>query len=67
MSVPITKRGTRVDPQPATRLFRQRLGAVLRNRNIVAPDGQRFLLNLPAIDRTLEPITVILNWRQVPE
>jgi hypothetical protein len=65
--VPMAKRGNRVEPQTARRLFRQRLGAVLRNRYVVAPDGQRFLLNVPAIDRTLEPITVILNWRQMPQ
>jgi serine/threonine protein kinase len=32
------------------------------NRYIVAPDGQRFLVNAPAGDATVAPITVVVNW-----
>jgi len=31
----------------------------------VAPDGQRFLLNVPLAGIAIEPITVILNWQRV--
>lgn len=32
------------------------------NRYVVAPDGQRFLVNAPAGDATVAPITVVVNW-----
>jgi len=28
----------------------------------VAPDGQRFVLNMTAADSATSPITVVLNW-----
>jgi Tol biopolymer transport system component len=67
MAVTITKGPRGLEPQEPRRLFRQRLGAFLRNRYVAAPDGQRFLLNVPATDRTVEPITVILNWQRLPQ
>ena len=67
MAVSLAKGRNGLEPQEPRRLFRQRLGPFLRNRYVVAPDGQRFLLNVPATDRTVEPITVILNWQQLPQ
>jgi len=32
------------------------------NRYVVAPDGQRFLVNAPAGDGAVAPITVVVNW-----
>ncbi len=32
------------------------------NRYVVASDGQRFLVNTPAGDATVAPITVVINW-----
>jgi eukaryotic-like serine/threonine-protein kinase len=67
MSVPLRVSRNGLEPEAPRRLFRQRLGAIVRNRFVVAPDGQRFLLNVPGTGRTTEPITVILNWRQMPQ
>jgi len=67
MAVTLTKGPKGLEPQEPRRLFRQRLGPFLRNRYVAAPDGQRFLLNVPATDRTVEPITVILNWQRLPQ
>jgi hypothetical protein len=30
----------------------------------VTPDGQRFLINVPADDTPLSPITIVLNWQE---
>jgi Tol biopolymer transport system component len=37
-------------------------GATQRPAYAVSPDGQRFLMNVPAENVSLSPITVILNW-----
>jgi hypothetical protein len=37
-------------------------GATQRPVYAVSPDGQRFLMNVPAENPTLSPITVVLNW-----
>jgi hypothetical protein len=51
---------------PPVPLFKTQLGPVLdpdtRQQYMVAPDGERFLLNAIVEDIT-PPITVILNWR----
>jgi serine/threonine protein kinase/Tol biopolymer transport system component len=46
-----------------SRLFQTRIGGsnTLQGEYLVAPDGQRFLLDTPIRDVT-PPITVILNW-----
>jgi eukaryotic-like serine/threonine-protein kinase len=67
MAVPIVRGPKGFEPQAPRKLFEQRLSSVLRNRYVVSADGQRFLMNVPATDRTTEPITVILNWRQMPQ
>jgi Tol biopolymer transport system component len=67
MAVTITKGPNGLEPEEPRRLFRQRLGPFLRNRYVAAPDGDRFLLNVPSTDRTVEPITVILNWQHLPQ
>jgi dipeptidyl aminopeptidase/acylaminoacyl peptidase len=45
-------------------LFKAQLGQNLlwRNRYVVSPDGQRFLMLVPAGQEKLSPITVVLNW-----
>jgi hypothetical protein len=35
----------------------------IRNRYIVSPDGQRFLIIAPAEQAAPTPLTVVLNWR----
>ena len=67
MAVTLSPGPKGLELQEPRRLFRQRLGPFLRNRYVAAPDGQRFLLNVPATDRTVEPITVILNWQRLPQ
>jgi len=32
------------------------------NRYVVSPDGQRFLVNAPAGDGAVAPITIVVNW-----
>jgi Tol biopolymer transport system component len=45
------------------RLFAtQVIGYAAPNRYVVAPDGQRFLINSPAGEINQTPITVVLNW-----
>ena len=39
-----------LDPDPA------------RDQYAVSPDGERFLLQLPAQDSAVAPVTVVLNW-----
>jgi hypothetical protein len=67
MAVALVKGPKGLEPQEPRRLLRQRLGPFLRNRYVATPNGERFLLNVPATDRTNEPITVILNWQQLPQ
>jgi len=45
-------------------LFEQVLApsAILRNRYVASPDGQRFLLNVPPVSRDAASFTVIENW-----
>jgi hypothetical protein len=37
--------------------------ANFRNRYVVSPDGQRFLIIAPAEQAGRTPLTVVLNWR----
>ena len=47
-------------PKP---LFHQpHIGPTMRNVYVVSPDGQRFLMLVPAGQAKLEPITVVSNW-----
>ena len=49
-------------PEP---LFQVQLiggGGLWRNRYVVAPDGQRFLMTVPAGEAKPAPITVVVNW-----
>jgi hypothetical protein len=52
-----------ISGQSRRRLFQTRIGGpnTLQGEYLVAPDGQRFLLDTPIRDVT-PPITVILNW-----
>jgi len=52
-------------------LFTTRVGRALQQTDInphyvVAPDGQRFLMNTVVEDANTSPITVILNWKAQP-
>ena len=52
-------------------LFTTRVGGALQHTDInphyvVAPDGQRFLMNTVVEDASTSPITVILNWKAKP-
>ena len=67
MAVPL-KSATRLDVGAAVPLFEARLlngpanAAGIRHQYDVAPDGQRFLLNVPLDDAAASSITVVLNW-----
>lgn len=37
-------------------------GPEFRQQFDVAPDGQRFLVNVPLEEATVTPITVVMNW-----
>jgi hypothetical protein len=37
-------------------------GSLSKAQYAVAPNGQRFLLNMTAADSATSPITVVLNW-----
>jgi serine/threonine protein kinase len=66
MAVPVNDQNALETDRPIA-LFRTRLipqgsqSAGLPTQYDVAPDGQRFLLNLPT-DQSGSPITVVLNW-----
>ncbi len=66
MAVPITftRDGQSVDVGVPSPLFQTRIGGanISQRDYLVAPDGQRFLLDTPVGD-TSPPIKVILNWR----
>jgi Tol biopolymer transport system component len=62
MSVEI-KTGSAVEIGAPKPLFTSKVASYdAPNRYVVAPDGQRFLVNAPAGDATASPITVIVNW-----
>ena len=67
MAVPI-RSATKLDVGAAVPLFEARLlngptnAAGSRHQYDVAPDGQRFLLNVPLEDADASSITVVLNW-----
>ncbi len=44
-------------------LFGMSLGLGREQQYAVSPDGQRFLMNLPAGQNSMSPITVLLNWQ----
>ncbi len=62
MSVEI-KTGSTVEMSAPKPLFTTKVrNYTAPNRYVVAPDGQRFLVNAPAGDSTVAPITVVVNW-----
>jgi eukaryotic-like serine/threonine-protein kinase len=60
MAVPITLQpnGPAIKPGTPVALFSVRSGS----EYMAAPDGQRFLINMPLEGTATAPITVILNW-----
>ena len=64
----------RVGPGPSfdapTEVFQVRVaGGPTQNRTHYVPsrDGKRFLINTPAGDPAMAPITVVLNWQEEPK
>ena len=53
-----------IEPGQAQSLFQTRPVPKSWNLCDVAPDGQRFLLNLPLEWTSASPITVIINWTE---
>jgi hypothetical protein len=47
-------------PRPLFRVEHSSTG--LRNSYVVSPDGQRFLMLVPADKGKPQPITVVVNW-----
>ncbi len=55
-------------PGGSSRLFQTRLNplpipAGTRNRYVVSPDGQQFLVRQPPEGRPMLPITIVVNWQ----
>ncbi len=70
MAVPITMRGTAIQPGTPVALFQTRIwgggtNATLGHQYDVSPDG-RFLLNNAVEDVAMAPITLLLNWNPAP-
>ncbi len=65
MSVPV-KTGQQFEAGKAVELFASRLAftnLLAGYTYAVSADGQRFLMPVPAVESTPEPVTVVLNWR----
>ncbi len=67
-AVPMRIEGTTLRPGDAVPLFRAPLagsssvGTLARNQYDVTSDGERLLVNLPSVDPSGIPITVVVNW-----
>jgi len=68
MAVPISVKGTALEPGTPVPLFQSRVyggfTTRLRAQYDVAPDG-RFLINVAVEDTASSPITLLLNWKQL--
>ena len=63
MSVDVTTGAGGFQAATLKPLFHQLLiGRTMRNVYDVSPDGQRFLMLVPAAQAKPEPITVVANW-----
>ena len=62
MAVALPQKGSLEDVAPAAILETQLRPSRLGNDYDVAPDGERFLLNLPVRDSQSAPLTVLGNW-----
>ncbi len=56
--------GQRLDTSKPVLLFRTRLEALdqPKQQYAVAPDGERFLMNVLAEEANVPPITIVQNW-----
>ena len=63
-TVRVSPDGQAVEPGTATRLFRVPIVSAEGNRHqyAVAPDSQRFLVNMRPDDAMTAPITIVQNW-----
>lgn len=70
MAAPISADRHGVRPGPVVPLFQvpfvgsSSLGTLARNQYDVTADGERSLVNLPSMDPSTIPITVVVNWMQ---
>jgi Tol biopolymer transport system component len=66
MAAPTQGAGQTVEAGAAVALFQTRIVGGgqyrLKQQYAVAPDGQRFLINITAADATASPITIVTNW-----
>ena len=63
MPISVPSEGQTLDVGAPLPLFRTRLGPELaKQQYAVAPDGQRFLMNIAADDAVTSPITIVQNW-----
>ncbi len=62
VSAPVTSGANFRAGQPATLFDASLFPAFQRNRLVVAPDGQRFLMLTPMESQSNPPTTVVLNW-----
>jgi hypothetical protein len=67
MAAPIQSTGQTINAGVTVSLFRTRIvrgGTAIAQRTeyAVAPDGQRFLINITADKSTPSPIIIVTNW-----
>ena len=62
MAVDVKTETDRFDAGTPRLLFEAPVGNTLRNAYVVAPDGQRFLVNLRFQNTNVLPMIVVLNW-----
>jgi Tol biopolymer transport system component len=66
MAAPIQGAGQTLEAGAPVALFQTRIvgggTAISKQQYAVAPDGQRFLINITADESTASPITIVTNW-----
>ena len=62
MAVDVKTDTDRFEPGTPHLLFEAPIGNTLRNAYVVAPDGQKFLVNTRVQTTNSLPMTVVLNW-----
>jgi hypothetical protein len=62
MAVDLKLLGATPELSAPKRLFQTRVPSLEAGHYAVAPDGHRFLMDVPLEDAKPAPITIVLNW-----
>jgi len=70
MAAPVSGKGQDLNPGVPVALFKTRIvggtaANIQKTQYAVAPDGQRFLINITADESTASPLTVVTNWTRL--